>query len=32
MKKLIAIFLALLLLCGCQPTPTDPTGTQSGEG
>lgn len=26
MKKLIAIVLACLLLCGCQPGPADPTG------
>ena len=32
MKKLIAICLALLLLCGCQPTPPDPTGDVGGEG
>ena len=32
MKKLIAILLACLLLCGCQPTPPDPTGDGGGEG
>ena len=31
MKKLIAIVLALLLLCGCQPANPDPTGDM-GEG
>ena len=32
MKKLIAILLACLLLCGCQPSPVDPTGDGGGAG
>ncbi len=31
MKKLIALMLAMLLLCGCHPTPTEP-GDDVGEG
>lgn len=31
MKKLIALLLACLLLCGCQPGPVDPTGP-AGDG
>ena len=32
MKKLIAFLLACLLLCGCQPTPSNPTEDVGGEG
>ena len=32
MKKLIAALLVCLLLCGCQPSPVDPTGDGGGAG